>query len=88
VKNFEIAREFDLMADLLEIRGENPFRIQPIGAPVLTEDLEVLAREEGLDQISVFQEELRRRRPRPRLEAGPSAPAGGCGTSMRPRYSG
>jgi hypothetical protein len=24
VKNFEIARQFDLMADLLEIRGENP----------------------------------------------------------------
>jgi hypothetical protein len=27
VKTFEIAREFDLMADLLEIRGEHPFRI-------------------------------------------------------------
>jgi len=28
MKNFEVARQFDLMADLLEIRGENPFRIR------------------------------------------------------------
>jgi hypothetical protein len=27
VKNFEVARPFDLMADLLEMRGENPVRI-------------------------------------------------------------
>jgi hypothetical protein len=33
VKNFEIARQFDLMVDLLEIRGENPFASVPIGAP-------------------------------------------------------
>src|SRR5574342_759567 len=28
MRNFEVARQFDLMADLLEIRGENPFRIR------------------------------------------------------------
>jgi DNA polymerase (family 10) len=28
VKNLEIARLFDLIADLLEIKGENPFRIR------------------------------------------------------------
>jgi DNA polymerase (family X) len=28
VKNLEIARAFDLIADLLELKGENPFRIR------------------------------------------------------------
>ena len=49
MKNFEIARQFDLMADLLEIRGENPFRIRAyrraaLNLQSLTEDVEVLAR--------------------------------------------
>ena len=28
MKNFEIARLFDLMADVLELQDENPFRIR------------------------------------------------------------
>ena len=28
MKNFEVARQFDLMADVLELKGENPFRIR------------------------------------------------------------
>ncbi len=28
MKNIEVARLFDLMADILEIKGENPFRIR------------------------------------------------------------
>jgi DNA polymerase/3'-5' exonuclease PolX len=28
MKNFELARLFDLMADVLEIKEENPFRIR------------------------------------------------------------
>ena len=28
MKNFEVARQFELMADLLEIRGDNPVRIR------------------------------------------------------------
>ena len=28
MKNLEIARAFDLIADLLELKGENPFRIR------------------------------------------------------------
>jgi len=56
VKNFEIAHQFDLMADLLEIRGENPFRIRAyrraaLNLQNLTEDVEVLARERRLEEI-------------------------------------
>jgi DNA polymerase (family X) len=56
VRNFEVARQFDLMADLLDIRGENPFRIRAyrraaLNLQSLTEDVEVLAREERLDEI-------------------------------------
>ena len=28
MKNFEVARQFELMADVLELQGENPFRIR------------------------------------------------------------
>jgi DNA polymerase (family 10) len=56
VKNLEVARQFDLMADLLEMRGENPFRIRAyrraaLNLQSLTEDVEVVAREERLDEI-------------------------------------
>ena len=56
MKNFEVARQFDLMADLLEIRGENPFRIRAyrraaLNLQSLTEDVEVLARERRLEEI-------------------------------------
>jgi len=56
VKNLEIARVFDLIADLLELKGENPFRIrayrraaQNLGT--LTEDVETLAAQGRLDEI-------------------------------------
>lgn len=79
MKNFEIARQFDLMADLLEIRGENPFRIRAyrraaLNLQSLTESLEVLAREDHLEVAT-------------RLEAGASAPAG-VRRSMKQRSSG
>ena len=56
MKNLEIARAFDLIADLLELKGENPFRIrayrraaQNLGT--LTEDVETLAAQGRLDEI-------------------------------------
>jgi DNA polymerase (family X) len=56
VKNLEIARAFDLIADLLELKGENPFRIrayrhaaQNLGT--LGEDIESLAARDRLDDI-------------------------------------
>ena len=56
MKNFEIARLFDLMADVLELRDENPFRIRAYRRAArnlesLAEDVEVLAREARLDEI-------------------------------------
>jgi DNA polymerase (family 10) len=56
VKNFEIARLFDLMADLLEIKGDNPFRIRAYrragqNLESLTEDIEAVAREGRLTEI-------------------------------------
>ncbi len=56
MKNFEVARLFDLMADILEIREENPFRIRAYRRAAqnlesLTEDLETLAREKRLEEI-------------------------------------
>jgi DNA polymerase (family 10) len=56
MKNFEIARQFDLMADLLEIKGENPFRIRAYrrasqNVESLTEDVEALAAAGRLDEI-------------------------------------
>ena len=55
-KNFEIARLFDRMADVLEIKSENPFRIRAyrraaLNLRSLTEDVAVLASEERLDEV-------------------------------------
>ena len=56
MKNLEIARALDLIADLLELKGDNPFRIrayrraaQNLGT--LTEDVETLAAQGRLDEI-------------------------------------
>ena len=56
MKNFEVARLFDLMADILEIRDENPFRIRAYRRAAqnlesLTEDVEEVARQERLQEI-------------------------------------
>jgi DNA polymerase (family 10) len=56
MKNYELARLFDLMGDILEIKGENPFRVRAYrraaqNLQALTEDVEVLAREDRLDEI-------------------------------------
>ena len=56
MKNLEIARAFDLIADLLELKGENPFRIRAYrraarNLEALTEDLETLAAQGRLDEI-------------------------------------
>jgi DNA polymerase (family 10) len=56
MKNYEVARQFDLMADVLELRGENPFRIRAYRRAArnlesLTEDVAVVAREDRLEDI-------------------------------------
>jgi DNA polymerase (family 10) len=56
MKNFEVARQFDLMADVLELKGENPFRIRAYRRAAqnlesLTEDLQALAREDRPEEI-------------------------------------
>jgi DNA polymerase (family 10) len=56
MKNFEIARLFDLMADLLEIKGDNPFRIRAYrrasqNLESLAEDVETVARDGRLESI-------------------------------------
>jgi DNA polymerase (family 10) len=63
MKNFEIARQFDLMADLLEIKGENPFRIRAYrraaqNVESLTEDVETLVAENRLDRVAGIGKEL------------------------------
>jgi DNA polymerase (family 10) len=63
VKNFEIARQFDLMADLLEIKGENPFRIRAYRRAAqnlesLTEDVEILVGENRLDEVAGIGKDL------------------------------
>lgn len=63
VKNFEIARLFDQMADILEIKGENPFRIRAyrraaLNLESLTEDVETLAGQGRLDEIPGIGEDL------------------------------
>jgi DNA polymerase (family 10) len=63
MKNFEVARQFDLMADLLELTNENPFRIRAYrraaqNIEALTEDVTVLAREQRLDEIPGIGEDL------------------------------
>jgi len=56
MKNLEIARLFELMADLLEIKGDNPFRIRAYrrasqNLESLGEDVDTLAREDRLETI-------------------------------------
>jgi DNA polymerase (family 10) len=56
MKNAEVARLFELMADLLEVRGDNPFRIRAYrrasqSLESLGEDVEILAREDRLGTI-------------------------------------
>jgi DNA polymerase (family 10) len=56
MKNFEVARQFDLMADVLELKGENPFRVRAYRRAAqnlqsLTEDVESVAREGRLEEI-------------------------------------
>jgi DNA polymerase (family 10) len=56
MKNLEVARLFELMADLLEIRGDNPFRIRAYrrasqNVESLGEDIEAVARDGRLAKI-------------------------------------
>jgi DNA polymerase (family 10) len=56
VKNAEVARLFELMADLLEIRGDNPFRIRAYrraaqSVESVGEDVETVCREGRLGEI-------------------------------------
>ena len=56
MKNFEIARCFDLMADLLEVKGENPFRVRAYrraaqNLETLTQEVETLAAKKRLEEI-------------------------------------
>jgi DNA polymerase (family 10) len=56
MKNFEVARLFNLMADVLELKEESVFRIRAYRRAAqnlesLREDVETLAREDRLDEI-------------------------------------
>jgi len=56
MKNYEVARQFELMADVLELQGENAFRIRAYRRAAqslesLGEDIEVVAREDRLEDI-------------------------------------
>ncbi len=56
MKSYEIARLFERMADVLELKGENPFRIRAYrraaqNLETLSEDVETLAREGHLENI-------------------------------------
>ncbi len=56
MKNFEVARLFNLMADVLELKEENVFRIRAYrraaqNLEALREDVETLARQDRLDEI-------------------------------------
>jgi DNA polymerase (family 10) len=56
MKSYEIARLFERMADVLELKGENVFRIRAYrraaqNLETLSEDVETLARENRLDEI-------------------------------------
>ncbi|HSB41507.1 MAG TPA: DNA polymerase/3'-5' exonuclease PolX [Methylomirabilota bacterium] len=56
MRNYEVARQFELMADVLELKGENPFRIRAYRRAAqslesLSEDIETVAREERLEDI-------------------------------------
>src|SRR6516165_4267026 len=63
MKNFELGRLFDLMGDVLEIKGDNPFRIRAYrraaqNLETLAEDVESLARKERLEEIPGVGEDL------------------------------
>lgn len=63
MKNFEVARLFDRMADVLELRGENVFRIRAYrraaqNLETLAEDVEVLAHQDRLDEIPGIGQDL------------------------------
>ncbi|HEV8458054.1 MAG TPA: DNA polymerase/3'-5' exonuclease PolX [Methylomirabilota bacterium] len=63
MKNFEVARQFELMADLLEIKGENPFRIRAYrraaqNVESLTEEVETLVAENRLDRVAGIGKDL------------------------------
>ncbi len=63
MKNFEIARLFDLIADILEVKGENPFRIRAYRRAAqslenLAENVERLAEQGRLDEIPGIGEDL------------------------------
>jgi DNA polymerase (family 10) len=56
MKSYEVARLFERMADVLELKSGNPFRIRAYRRAAqnlesLSEDLETLAREERLDEV-------------------------------------
>lgn len=56
MKKFEIARIFNEVADMLELKGENPFRIRAyrkaaLNIESLTEDLEEIANRDELEEI-------------------------------------
>jgi DNA polymerase (family 10) len=56
MKSYEIARLFERMADVLELKGENPFRIRAYrraaqNLETLSEDVETLVREDRLEEI-------------------------------------
>ena len=56
MKSYEVARLFERMADVLELKAGNPFRIRAYrraaqNLETLSEDLEVLAREKRLDEV-------------------------------------
>jgi DNA polymerase (family 10) len=63
MKNFALARLFDLMADVLELKGNNPFRIRAYRRAArniesLSEDVEALAREDRLEEVPGIGQDL------------------------------
>ena len=63
MKNFEVARLFDRMADVLELKRDNPFRIRAYRRAArniesLGDDVETLARTGGLVEIPGVGEDL------------------------------
>jgi DNA polymerase (family 10) len=63
MKNFALARLFELMADVLELKGENPFRIRAYRRAArniesLSEDVEALARQGRLEEIPGIGQDL------------------------------
>ncbi len=63
MKNLEIARLFELMADLLEIKGDNPFRVRAYrrasqSLESLAEDVETLAGDERLEPFPAIGADL------------------------------